>query len=127
MISGQRHQVSQADQAHAHIEVLAAALESYRTNSDPETYPAALFQEQRSLSAAAFINDRIPAFLLQDIGSEEQHGYRFVYRPQSPLSVVENGESFTVYRQYRLTATPLIASENKPVFALDQRGRISRQ
>ena len=108
------------------MKTLVDALESFRANQAPTTYPGAgVTSGGVAVAGLAGLANTNPPYIDGVLAGGTRQGYTFTYTPPAARVVAIGGQNFNVYDTYTLTATPVtVGTTGTRQFFVDQSGVI---
>ena len=105
---------------------IADALESFRANQVPPTYPGpGVNSAGMPVTNLQGLSQTLPAYIDVVLGSGQRQGYRFTYVPTGARVAQMGGQNFQVYDSYELYSDPITPrSSGTRGFFVDQTGVI---
>ncbi len=105
---------------------LVDALESFRANQAPTSYPGAgVTSGGVAVTGLAGLANTNPPYIDAVLAGGTRQGYTFTYTPPAARVVAIGGQNFNVYDTYTLTAAPLtVGTTGTRRFFVDQSGVI---
>ena len=105
---------------------LVDALESFRANQAPTTYPGAgVTSGGVAVAGLAGLANTNPPYIDAVLAGGTRQGYTFTYTPPAARVVAIGGVNFNVYDTYTLTATPVtVGTTGTRRFFVDESGVI---
>ncbi len=92
----------------ASMRTLVSALESFRANQTPVTYPGAgVTSGGVAVTGIGNLDDTVPAYIDGVLAGGQTQGYNFTFTPGAVRVVTLGGTNYNVYDTYTLTAVPV--------------------